>query len=189
MAVAVPTGSSDNEELQIKKVFWRKGARIPSWLKPETALMAFEAIRDANGGVCTPELVVDAASDPAHPLHGVFTWDVEAAAAKQWVREAYHVIGALKVIQVNRNGEESPPVRYLIKVQKRAGDGDLPADSVLRPKVYIPVMRAVSEADLRERMMEQALRDLRAWRQRYSHLLQYGDFHDRALTILSDDQP
>jgi hypothetical protein len=63
-------------------VKYREGTRTFG-VKPEVALAALKKIEAAearHGRALTPEAVVDAASDPKHPLHTAFPWDDQTAA-------------------------------------------------------------------------------------------------------------
>lgn len=54
-------------------------------------------LADANAGRLTPDLVLEAASDPDSPLHSYFTWDDAEAAHKRRLDEARTLIRAVKV--------------------------------------------------------------------------------------------
>lgn len=64
-----------------------------------------EAIRDrlaeickANGGVLTPEAVVEDAKSKASPLHGQFTWNTKEAAYQHWLDQARSLIRTVRVV-------------------------------------------------------------------------------------------
>ena len=59
----------------------KKGA--PKAETRTTTATVLQALADAHGGTLDPEMVVDAAGDPDHPLHGHFEWD-DAKAAHQY---------------------------------------------------------------------------------------------------------
>lgn len=59
---------------------------------------ALEAIAKANGGVLTPDAVVQAASNPKHVLHGDFDWDDAVAAHKQRLNTARQLITSIRVV-------------------------------------------------------------------------------------------
>lgn len=54
-------------------------------------------IRQANGGILTERNVVDAASDPASPLHPLFQWDNEIAGDGFRIIQARMLLGRMKV--------------------------------------------------------------------------------------------
>lgn len=64
-----------------------------------------EAIRErlteickANGGVLTPEAVVEDAKSKASPLHGQFQWNVKQAAYQHWLDQARSLIRSVRVV-------------------------------------------------------------------------------------------
>lgn len=76
--------------------------------------MKDDTLRDAlldilvRYGRLTPDLVVHEAHDPASPLHGEFTWDVEEAAQRYWVDQARDL---LRRVPVWKRVEERRAVR------------------------------------------------------------------------------
>lgn len=54
-------------------------------------------IKQENGGTLTERLIVDAASDPASPLHNEFLWDNETAADGFRIIQARLLINRVKV--------------------------------------------------------------------------------------------
>jgi len=80
--------------------------RIP-WADKEAAIRALE-----KDGRVDPWKLIDAASDPKHPCHGDFTWDVEEAARERWWEQAAALIRGCKfIVQVEDVGE--PVVMYV----------------------------------------------------------------------------
>lgn len=59
--------------------------------------LVLTAIADRNGGRLTPELVVEAARDPASPLHSHFEWDDPKAAAAHRLDQARTLIRSVKI--------------------------------------------------------------------------------------------
>lgn len=65
-------------------------------------IQALQALADRHDGTLTAEMVVEAARDPAHPLHNRFTWDDAEAAHEHRLNEARHVIRNVR-IEVRRD--------------------------------------------------------------------------------------
>jgi hypothetical protein len=65
-------------------------------------IQALQALADRHDGRLTPEMVVEAARDPAHPLHERFTWDDAKAGHAHRLNEARHVIRNIR-IEVRHN--------------------------------------------------------------------------------------
>jgi len=79
------------------------------------------SIRSANGGVLTPEAVVDAARDSTHPLHSRFEWD-DSVAAEKYRREQAHVLIQKAKVAYRSDGDGPPRlVRKFVAIQ--AGEG------------------------------------------------------------------
>lgn len=120
------------------------------------------AVRDQHGGTLTPQLVVDVARDPAHPLHSRFEWN-DALGAEAWRRQQAHEL-IRKVKIVYREASESVPelsVRAFVAVRSESGH------------VFDPVEEIV-EDPLRRKM---ALADMeRAWRDLYRRYEEFGEF-------------
>jgi hypothetical protein len=62
-----------------------------------------DAIAKANGGKLTPELVVLAARNPEHPLHGEFDWDDASAAHQHRLSTARAIIRSVRINVVVQN--------------------------------------------------------------------------------------
>lgn len=64
------------------------------------------------GGRITPDQVVDDARDPDSPLHGLFTWDTDAAAAAHWRDTARAIISSVRVV-INTTTTRVASVAYV----------------------------------------------------------------------------
>lgn len=119
------------------------------------------AVRQQHGRL-TPQLVVDTARDPGHPLHSRFEWD-DASAGEAWRRQQAHdLIRKAKVVY--REAEEASPeksVRAFVAI--RAEDGH----------VFDPV-EEVAEDPFRRKL---ALADMeREWKTLYRRYQEFGEF-------------
>ena len=122
------------------------------------------AIRDANDGVLTPEIVVDVARDPAHPLHSRFEWD-DSVAAEKYRRDQAHVLIQKAKVAYQPRGESGPPRLVRAFVAMRAGEGH----------VFDPV-EEVAQDPLRRRM---ALADMeREWKTLRRKYEEFAEFLD-----------
>jgi len=135
---------------------WRPGSRVQG-LDAQVAGEALEAIRLNSGGELTPAAVVDASRPRDAPLHGVFEWRDKVAAAKFREVQAGHLIRAVAV-QFERGAEQEP-------LETRAFVSVVEDDS----RGYTSVTVAMADPELRRQVVENALRELRTWRQRYAH--------------------
>lgn len=56
-----------------------------------------QEIADSNGGLLTPEAVVDDARKKTSPLHSQFTWNQKQAAYQHWINQAQTLIARVRV--------------------------------------------------------------------------------------------
>jgi len=109
-------------------------------------------------GTLTPEVVVEEASDPEHPLHHRFTWDDTEAARKWRLHEAGNLLR----------------VKYKADVGNRRAD--LRAFWVRREadgtptSTYEPIEEIILDPMQRELMLRQMRRDWTTFKKRYQHM-------------------
>lgn len=115
-----------------------------------------EAIRVAHGGGLAPRNVVVDARDPASPLHRYFEWRDNVAALKYRENQARDLIRSVVVCY-----DESPnnPVPAFVCVAK--GDEFHP---------YQATNIALANTESRDYVLEQAMKELQAWKKKYRHL-------------------
>lgn len=119
------------------------------------------SVREQHGKL-TPQLVVDVARDPAHPLHARFEWN-DAVAGEAWRRQQAHdLIRKAKVVY--READDAGPERSVRAfVAVRAGEGH----------VFDPVEEVIDDP-LRRKM---ALADMeREWRALYRRYKEFEEF-------------
>lgn len=89
------------------------------------------AVRNQHGKL-TPQLVVDTARDPEHPLHSRFEWD-DTVAGDAWRRQqAHELIRKLKLVY--READESRPeksVRAFVAIPSENGHVFDPVEEVV----------------------------------------------------------
>jgi hypothetical protein len=120
---------------------------------PQRIGEALEAIRLENAGELHPQAVVEGARPPESPLHKYFEWRDEKAAALYRVDQARALIRSIRVVD---DHERSRPA--FLSIQADAG------------RAYRSIADVMGNADLRERLLAQAQRDLDAWTLRYREL-------------------
>lgn len=112
---------------------------------------------ERRDGKCTAEALVQEAAPASSPLHSLFEWD-DTEAAKQWrVEQARYVIRNVRFV-VRR--EERPATQHIAFVSIREG----------KTGGYANTIRVVSDEQLRQQMVDDAMTALEAWRERYGHL-------------------
>jgi len=121
------------------------------------ALQELERIRQEHGGILRAEDVVEAAEESSSPLHNSFEWD-DTAAAEQWrLQQARQIIRSVVVVLPN----SSKPITAFVSLRD---------DRTQEGGGYRTIIDVMSDKDMRERFVEEALADLRHWEQKYSQL-------------------
>jgi hypothetical protein len=134
---------------------------------PQLIGEALEAIRVASGGQLHPQLVVEGARNPTSLLHSHFEWDDRKAAELHRTDQARALIRSIRVID-----EDDQPRPAFLSI--RADDG-------VGYRAYGDVL---TSPDLRQRLLEQATRDLDAWTARYRELREIVELVEPARTEL-----
>lgn len=139
---------------------WKSGAHIK--IDAQKAGEEMESIRTRNNGRLEADHVVHAARDETSPLHPHFEWDDEAAAGKYRNEQAGHLIRCITVEMPKRDGTEAP-MRAFVSVVR---DED---------RSYTSVAHALADPELRRQVLNQAWRELEAWRQRNAELTELAE--------------
>jgi hypothetical protein len=118
----------------------------------------------AQHGKLTPQLVVDTARDPEHPLHSRFEWD-DAVAGEAWRREQAHdLIRKAKVVyREASDAEPEKSVRAFIAIRAENGHVFDPVEEVADD----PFRRKLALADME-----------REWKALYRRYQEFGEFLD-----------
>jgi hypothetical protein len=140
-------------------VKWRAGCAHFEKIVPAAAAAAYlETLKD-DAGYLDPEIVYEAARDPKSPIHDLFEWDVAKAARAHWIQTAQMITVALRIVRPD--GAEEPAYTTM-----RIRDGRTPGGK----RAQCDTRRALSDPELARQVLDQALRELRMWRERYAQL-------------------
>lgn len=139
---------------------WKAGARVG--LDAQAAGEELERIRVHHNGRLQAEAVVDAARPKASILHPHFEWDDRAAAEQFRVEQAKYLVRSITVRMEKPSGAKAP-IRAFVSVER---DED---------RSYTSLAHAMSDAELRAQVLEQAWRELEAWRQRHAELVELAE--------------
>lgn len=140
----------------------------------EVAAKELERISEAHGGVLKPEYVVDESRHPEAPLHNEFEWNDEVAAEKYRVTQAQHIIRSIVIV----DDTDQKPFRMFVNV--------LPKDSP--ETAYMRINDVLADSYLREQMLENARRELDAFKIKYSRVLELAELRQLALEVLGELQ-
>lgn len=144
---------------------WKDSSRFA--VKAQVAGETLASIRQANGGHLTPEAVVDASRDEDAPLHRCFEWDADQAQEKWNKHVARNVINSIVEVHVVPGEEEPRTILGYVHV-KTADAGNC----------YMTTARVMSDEDLKEQAIGEALKYLAGAQARFSHLEELSGVFD-----------
>jgi hypothetical protein len=134
---------------------WVRGSRIEA--KAQDIGERIEQMRTVNAGVVTPELLVDDGRAEESPLHPCFEWDDTIAAERYRLDQARLVLRSLTVSIAD---DRRVPIRAFVCVERTEAEG----------RAYVAIHDALRDDDFRTQVLANAVREVQAWRQRYSRL-------------------
>lgn len=116
-------------------------------------------LAEKENGV-TAERVLDVSRPEDALLHEVFEWDDSIAAEAYRLDQSRHFIGNIIMVQVEKN-EPSSPVRAFVNVTstEHAERG-----------IYKPIIQAMSKENEREIVLNNAMRELLLFQEKYKRL-------------------
>src|SRR6476469_473548 len=144
---------------------WKPGTQVP--VSAAVAGQEINRIRTAHGGFFKPEDVVKESRSPDAPLHPAFEWDDTIAAEAYRVEQAGYIIRGLVVRPMN--DPDAPPIRPIVSIVKEDDDGGKPTH------YYTSTVFALSEPELRQQVLANALRDMQIFETKYSNLIEMSE--------------
>lgn len=120
-------------------------------------------------GLLRPEAIIELASSPAHPFHKYFTWDDDEAAHRWRITEAQMLIRSYKIVIEPL----SVKVRALTSLYQDRDDGG----------GYRWTTDVLARPDMRQQLLEVALKELQALESKYAHLEELSRIWDEAREI------
>lgn len=124
-----------------------------------------ELLRKQCKGELTPKDVVDDARHDNSPLHSYFEWNDGEAAEAYRLQQARGLIRAVVAIYTS---EDKPAVRQRAYVH-------VPESGAQH---YREASHAMSQTKTRQMVLQQAWRELQAWKKRYKDLKEFSDLID-----------
>lgn len=152
---------------------WAEG--YPARLKPEVAGERIRELTVQHGGTLTAEIVVEDARATSSPLHDAFEWDNRQAAHEYRLEQARALIRCLRVV-VEPVGDLPSARRLMVHVRRTEVREEVSAELEDRParsdSVYVQADAALEEPKTREYMVQQCLSEIRAWRRKWTELVE-----------------
>lgn len=126
--------------------------------KSKIVLKELQRIASRNGGILQPEIVVEEAKNPKSVLHSQFEWDDVKASHEYRIWQARMLIRV--AVQIIPNGNEQPQRVFVSLKTDRYKDGG----------GYRAMVDVLSDSEMREQLLQQALDDMEYFRQKYAQL-------------------
>jgi len=139
------------------KAIWRSGTYLKKRPPADKALKELNRIKADNAGRLVPSVVVDEARDESCVLHCCFEWDDSAAAEAHRLQQARELMNSIKIIRDNDTDSPREEVAF-INVRDEVGRSYQASDKVM------------SDPELREQALTEALNAIEALKRRYNHL-------------------
>jgi hypothetical protein len=134
---------------------WKPGSRLK--ISPQIVGEELISIQQRQGAL-TPAIVVEESRPENAPLHSEFEWRDDIAAEEFRKEQARHMIRHVVVRKETTSGEPIV-VRAFVSV----------TDDQAK-QAFFRIEDAMSDPDKRNQVLQQALRDLNAWRRKYDDL-------------------
>lgn len=159
-----------------EEYIWKQNAQVN--LDAQEVGRLFKKIAKMNKGL-TPALVVEHAKPKNSLLHGYFTWDDKLAGHNWRLTQARYLIRQLVVVKVV-DGDRPEPVRAFLSVKKEVDEG------AKKQFAYFTVTDAIRNKSYRQQILDDALREIRAWRMKYSRFQELANIFDAIDAIDSE---
>lgn len=145
---------------------WKEGTRFPIPAKVAGETLA-KLEKKHKGGVLPPEVVVDHARPEKSPIHPCFEWDDAVAAEKHRIDQARQLVRCIRVVHPGAEDEEPKAVIcYASVTVPDVGKG------------YVSTARILGDEDLKQQMLDDAIRQIEGWRQRFASLSELQSVFD-----------
>jgi len=115
----------------------------------------------------TPELVVQVAAPPDHPLHERFEWDDSKAGAAYRESQAADLIRSVRVVYAHGSDGEAKSARAFVAPRAPG-----------RPHEYVPTEEALTDEFTRAIVLREFQRAIAGLRRQYGHLQEYSALLD-----------
>lgn len=140
----------------MKTYTWTPGAHAA--VDAQVAGKALEKITSRNGGALTPKAVVEESRPKTAPLHACFEWNDGRAAEKYREDQARSIIRSVRIVQEGANDEEAEAIAYFHVTSPKHG------------ACYQPASVVMSDEELRQQALQDALTLLQGVRKRFAQL-------------------
>lgn len=156
-----------------QEVRWKRSSRAVS-SRPDAAIayVEIERIADEHGGKATADAVLEESKPKDAPLHECFEWSNKAASRKWRLHQAREIINSIEVTLLEEDPNEDGEDKHLatapafVSIERDQEDGG-----------YRSITTVMDNPELKDRLIQQALRELQSWTKRYEHLTEFASVH------------
>jgi hypothetical protein len=121
---------------------------------------AILALRDKYGEIKPQFLWKEAKDNPDHPAYRHFDWNEHEAAEKWWTHQARAIIRLIRIDDPNTGKQQQAFVSITVSDE---------------PASYRPLSEVLESADLIDRLLAQAQRDIEAFQHRYDRFKEIAE--------------
>jgi flagellar motility protein MotE (MotC chaperone) len=139
--------------------YWRVGARIK--LDPQKAGEHLLRLTTRHNGSLSAGQVLEEGRDPDNFFNTHFEWDDSAAAEKHRLDQARQLLNC--IVMVDEAKKIVEPTRVFVSLK------------TIERQAYIPLMTIMTDPKLRQATLDQALRELERFKEKYRHLKELAD--------------
>jgi len=145
-----------------ERIEWKPGSQIHA--DADKAMEVMNNLREKKG--LSPQSLLDASRPEGSVLHGEFEWDDTVAAEAYRLRQAGHIIRSIVIVH------EKAPEAAQQKTERVISRAFFPTHDTddERRGTYESVTVIASSADMKARLMQDCLKELRWMQNKYSAL-------------------
>ena len=136
---------------------WAEGARVN--MPVETVGNEIVRLKEVNGGTLSRAQMVAGCKPRGHVLHGLFTWNDKQAGIERRLDQAGYLLRSVVMVSV-----EQP---YLTPVRAFVSVTICPTPDEKQTQVYTTFEAAMSDPELKEQVLAQALSEWRSFERKY----------------------
>lgn len=148
------------------KYSFASGSRLKA-SKANVAGRELDRLTKVNGGL-TAENVVGSARSKKSPLHDFFEWSDSVAAQEYRLEQARHLMRCVIVMYDDGPIRNLKPIRAFIAFETQP-------ESLRDDGRYVAMHVILTDAELREQLVEEALTEHVRWEKRYAHLKEVAE--------------
>ena len=145
------------------KYRWKRSLSWRFNVDAQTAGEFLEDLSEKTGGSLNAKLVLDRSRPEQAPLHREFEWNNEVAAELHREEQARKILRSIVTVHNDSSGEEVQVRAYYSLHEPNA------------QRSYMPIARVLSDDDLRNELLGQALTDLQKMQHRYGSLKELSE--------------